>query len=107
MDRSAIIELALRRIGVRSNDEAPSPDDITYAGGILDLLVEELATEVTFTWDLTDVPGAVAVPLANLLAVDIATHYAVPAEPRGRAYGRLLAVLRPDNRTDVEEPVYY
>jgi hypothetical protein len=107
MDRQGIITLALRRIGVLASDVQASADEIDYAGGILDLLVVELATEFTFSWDLTAVPSEAAIPLANLLAVEIGPHYQVPTESRGRAYGRLMAVLRPDDRTDVAEPVYF
>jgi hypothetical protein len=53
-----------------------------------------------FTWVLDDTPSAVSLPLAYVLAVEIAPHYERQSETRGRALARLNAYAFPDDRID-------
>ena len=100
--RLDVINSALRRIAIISVREEAEADMVLYAGGVLDSLFDELKTvhKMAFTWDLSATPDAVALPLAYLLATEIAPHYERPSEPRSRAMARLNAYAFPDDRTD-------
>lgn len=101
--RLEIIQLAFRRINVASDDEPITSDQEAYGGTILDSLYAEIAEESYPLWFLTDVPAAAVHPLANLLAVEIAPAYGRPApDTRGRAWRRLMAVVR---RSNIDEAV--
>ncbi len=93
---SEVIAEAHRRITVLSTDEDPSPDMISYAGGMLDAIV----AEESVTWTTETVPDAVYRPLAWLLAADIAPHYEAPAEPRGKALYRFHGAIYPNDMED-------
>ena len=105
-----VIEQAFRRLGIRAEDEALSADQRAYAETTLETLTAEVAEEAPVEWVSDSIPDKVFIPLANLLAAEIGPSYSVPAEPRGRALIRLMAVIRPDDR-DQEvidaDPVYY
>jgi hypothetical protein len=106
--RLDVINRAMRRIGVKAEDENLTADQITSVGEVFDALVEELNTEVALTFTSASVPDEVFIPLANLLAVEVAPDYGVsPLSSRGVAFARVLAVLRPDDRAYIAEPEYY
>ena len=106
--RIDVINRAMRRIGVKAEDETLTDDQITSVGEVYDMLISELGTEVLLPFSGAAVPFKVFIPLANLLAVEIAPDYGVPPmTTRGSAYGRVLAVLRPDDRAEVPEFRYF
>lgn len=100
--REEVAERALRLIGVVASDEPPSADQMAGALAVLDSTWAETRAEAQATWDIvTGVPPAAFVPLASLLAAELAPEYAVAAPmTRARARLRLLAVIRPDDRCD-------
>ena len=101
--KAELVAEAHRRISILSVDEDPSTDQTTYGESAADSLFAELNGEphtMGFTWDLETIPDAVFRPLAWLLAVDLASHYVVPSEPRSRAMGRVRAYAFPDDRED-------
>lgn len=100
--RLDVVQQAHRRLGVLSADEEATADQIAFGGEVLDALFAELNSvhSLGFTWDLTAVPDAAFLPLAGCLAVEIAPHYEIAAEPRSRAIMRLRAYALPDDRTD-------
>ena len=107
-ERLDVINRAMRRIGVKAEDEALTADQIASVGEVYDALIVELGTEVVLSFSGATVPNKVFIPLANLLAVEIAPDYGVPPmTTRGSAYGRVLAVLRPDDRAEVPEFRYF
>ncbi|MDQ7262700.1 hypothetical protein NM680_12950 [Paracoccus sp. PS-1] len=87
---------ALRLIGVVATDEPGSADQMQGALMVLDSIWTEVRDEAQATWDIaTGVPQDAFVPLANLLAAELAGEYAVPSPmSRARAKLRLLAVIR-------------
>lgn len=101
--KSELVAEAHRRIAILSVDEDPSTDQTTYGEASADSLFAELLAEphtMGFTWDLDTIPDGVFRPLAWLLAVDLANHYQVAAEPRSRAMGRVRAFAFTDDRDD-------
>lgn len=96
-----VVEAALRRIGVVGMAEPLTADQEAQGREALEGLLAEIKTEVAFTWTAETVPGAVFLPLAALLAVEVAPSYDVPRPGSySRAWHRLMAVLRPDDRDD-------
>lgn len=100
-----VITLAHRQIGVVADDEPMTADQEAYATPLLEALFEEfqMVQGVTFTWGLTAVPRAALIPLATLVAAEIAGHYSRPAPLISRATGRLRAAYLPDDRPDVRD----
>ncbi len=100
--RTEIIAQAHRELSVLSVDEDPSTEQITYAGGVLDALFEELKTVhgMAFTWTLDETPDAAFIPLGLCLAADIQRHYQMNKVRRSRAIARLRAYAFPDDRAD-------
>lgn len=96
---------ALRLIGVCASDEPPSADQMASALTMLDSIFAELRGEAQPTWDIvTGTPPEAFAPLANWLAAEIAGEYGVPSPmSRARSKLRLLAVVRPDDRTDCDD----
>lgn len=106
--RLDVVTRALRRIGVAAHDEAPTADQIDNAGAVYDALLIEIGAETGTAIYGDSVDEAVFVPLANLLAVEIAPDFGVAMPTtRGAALIRLLGVLRPDYRTYISEPEYF
>lgn len=105
--REEIATRALRMIGVVAADEAPTADQSQTALGVLDGIWGELLAEAQPTWDITTgTPPAGFIPMASWLAAELAPEYAMqPPMSRGRAKLRVLAVVRPDDRT--EDPCDY
>lgn len=105
--RFDVIEQAFRRLGMKAEDQALSGDEKAFGGATFDALIEEIGEHSYLTWDNDAIPERVFIPLANLLAVEMAQAYQIPVEPRTIPYRRLKAVLRMDDREDRSEPVYY
>lgn len=111
--RLDVINRAFRKIGVKAEDEALTADQYENGGEVLDMLFAEVnsrATEIhgqSFGFDLETLPDAAFLPLANLLAVELAPEYGanIPMS-RGSAILRLLSVEFPDDR-DTSGAVYY
>lgn len=91
---------ALRMIGVVAADEPGTSDQIKQATDVLDSLFAEVCVEFQPVWDIeTGVPQEAFVPLATLLASELASEYAVQSPvARARAKLRLLAIIRPRYR---------
>lgn len=100
--RADVIAQALRRLGIISANETADADAENFAGDTLDALFEELqgAQGITITWTLNTTPDNAFLALSNLLAVEIAPHYEIAAEPRSRALGRFRATQISDDRAD-------
>lgn len=106
----AVIEQAFRRLGIKSEDEALTADQRAYADATLDALHAELSQAAPMPFWPTEIPQALVIPLANLLAVEIGPSYGVAVEPRGRPLARVMAVIRPDDRSEwdrFQSPIYY
>ncbi len=99
--RLDLIAQAHRRLGVLAADEVPTADMVGYGRDTLELILAELVADgvpVAFA-DPDFIPDALALPLAALLAVDLAPHYEVaPRDARSRCIGRLRSILLPDDR---------
>lgn len=103
MTRLDVIHRALRRLGIISKDESADASDAEDVGEVLDALFDELQNvhEMVFTWDLTTVPLAAFIPLANLLAVEIAVDYDIaPRETKLEAMARMRAYAFPSDFVD-------
>ena len=99
-DRQDIVNLALRNLNVISLGERASGDQFTYGKTVLDALFAEFGLDATISWDLDTVPTVAEFALADLLASELAIHYGVQYKPRSRAWGRLRAIVKADDRTD-------
>jgi hypothetical protein len=104
-----IATAALRHLAVLSADEPAQAADYAYAVDMLDSIAAEMAGAqgLTMPSDLDATPDALLLPLSRLLAVEVASYYAIQAEPRSRAVGRLRAALisndLPDSRDTDED----
>lgn len=96
-----IVQLAFRRLEIKAEDEALTADQESYGSEILRSIFAEVQNETDTTWTLDDVPSASVVPLANLLAVELAPSYGRSMGPRGLAWRRLMATIRADDRIGV------
>lgn len=104
--RSDILRAAFRRIAVTSADEALTPDQEAYGSDVLDGLVQELSATHGLTVDPDAPDDEYMLALAWLLAVHIAPHYLVQAEPRHTATMRLRAIMI-DNDVEDADPEYF
>lgn len=98
-----VISQANRILGLLSVDEVPTADQYAFAETVLDGLYAELNAvhNTGFTWSLVDeVPDGIFLPLATLLAVEIAPHYDIPAGPRSAAIMRVRSFAFSDDRPD-------
>lgn len=96
---------ALRVVGVTAVDETPDASDFAFAKATLQGIRDELVTghgaTISWTLDADDIPDALFLPLAELLATDLAIAYARPMNmPRSRALTRVRTILFPDDRED-------
>lgn len=99
-----LIELAYRRCGVVAEDEPMTADQNATAETILESAFAALQAEAAVAWDLDSIPTIAMLPLAMVLAYDLAIHNSVaPREARGRAVIRYLGVVRPDDREDARD----
>jgi hypothetical protein len=98
--RLDIIALAHRRLGVLTATEIPTPDQNAYGGDVLDALCADLLAQgIPILADA--VPDSIALPVAHLLAVELAPHYEVaPRDARPRLMARIRANAFPDDRPD-------
>jgi len=95
------ITLAFRRIGVVAEGEQANADQVAAGEAILAGLLAEIDREFAPGWAPNTVPAVAFVPLAHLLACDLAGSYAAAMpEARGRPWLRLAAAIRADNRPD-------
>lgn len=111
--RLDVINRAFRQIGVKSEDEALTADQIANGGEVLDALFAEVSKRALDThgqglgFNLSAVPDEAFLPLANLLAVDLAGDYSVaPKMTRGTAMLQFFSVEFPDDRA-AADPVFY
>ncbi len=101
--RLEVVTRAHRRLGGLSPDETLTADQIATGGEILVGLVDELqATQgLTLSWDADSVPDGLYLPMAYLLAVDLAPEYEVaPRDTRARLIAQVRAYELPDDRED-------
>ena len=103
--RLEIVQMAHRRLGILSTDEALTADQIDFGGDVLDALFAELpyTQGTSFAWALDATPAQFFLPLSYLLAAEPAfyEHYEVqPREPRSRAMMRLRAIAFPNDAVD-------
>lgn len=100
--KADIVAKALRIIRVISDDDDPTPDMQAYVGDTLEAVFEELRIthRLFFTWGLDETPTGVFVPMAQLVAADVAAHYNKQPPSRARAIGRICAFVRSDDRRD-------
>lgn len=106
---SDVINQAFRRLGIKAENVALSADEMAYGKSVLDGIFAEISETVdTSAWTVETVPDEYFVALANYLAMEIAPAYSVaPMRMKGGEFLRLMALLRPDNRTDIAEATYY
>lgn len=95
-----VIARAHRELGLLAADEAPTADMDAYAQDALDGVIGELAAVQDVSVSASEVPDEVFIPLASLLAAEIAPHYGVQGPSRARAIGRLRAIYLSDDRED-------
>lgn len=105
--RREVIDQAMRKLGVLAEDEVLTAAQIAEADEVLQGLYGELEAEVAPSWTIDDVPQAAFLPLANLLASELAASFRVaPPVTRANAWLRLLANLRAAPSPEAD-PVYY
>lgn len=99
-----MIAQAHRRLGVLSLEESLTDDMVAYGVETLGLILAELRADgmpIAFVDGI--VADGLALPLAMLLATDLAPHYEVPPrDARSRCVARLRAILYPDDRPPPE-----
>ncbi len=96
-----VISRAHRRIRILAHDEPLTAEQKVLGDELLQTLYAELQTVATFPWTIDAVDDDCYLPLSFLLAVELAPEYNRPTpETRSRAWLRLMAVLRPDDRED-------
>ena len=106
--RADVINQAFRRLGIGAEDEAVTGDAFAFASRALDGIAAEIENETGEAVEVDTVAAQSFLPMANLLAVEIAPAYEVaPRDSRGRAWARLLATLRSDDREDVPTEAQY
>lgn len=98
--KKQIIERALRSIGVLAQDEPATAEMEQQAGAVLDSLWAEInAAGPGATFDpRADVPDEALVPIAQLLAAEIAGDYDRAGPSRARAWLRVRALYVADDR---------
>lgn len=95
-----VINRAHRVLGLLAVDEVPTADMNAYALDTLEAAFDQLRYQqgVNANFDLTSIPDAVFIPLADLVASEISGHYSVNGPVRSRAISQLRAYLNPDDR---------
>lgn len=102
--RLDVITRALRSVGVVAHDETPDSGIAAEAGSVLDALFAEIETAKAVAWDLTTVPDEAFIPLANLLAAEIAPTFQVGTVfSRPVSWMRLMSVIRPNDMEDARD----
>ena len=98
-----VVALAHRRLGVLSADEALQADQYEFGVSVLEGVIAELEAVqgLALTWDETNVPDGLFLPVAYLVAADLAAHYEIaPRDTRGRLILQIRAYELPDDRED-------
>lgn len=93
--------MAHRRLGVLSADEGQTADMLAFGGDVLVGIVGELEAVqgLALTWDADSVPDGLYLPVAYLLAADLAAHYEVaPRDNRVTQIAKIRAYELPDDR---------
>jgi hypothetical protein len=101
--RDEVVTLAHRSLGVLAVDEVLTADQITFGGDVLVGLIDEIdATQgLSLSFDADSVPEAMYLPVAYLLAVELAPHYSIPpAYSRAAQIGKIRAYELSDDRDD-------
>lgn len=102
--RLDVITRALRGVAVVPHDETPDHGIAAETGAVLDALFAEIETAKNVSWDLTAVPDEAFIPLANLLAAEVAPMFqTVPPFTRPVSWMRLMAVIRPNDMEDARD----
>lgn len=97
-----MISLAHRLIGVTASDENLTADQEKFGGDVLDAAFSEFqyAQGVSFPWSLEATPQKALMPLAKILAADIAPHYGQAAPSRAASIAMLRTIAFPDDRIE-------
>lgn len=95
-----IVARAHRVLGLLAADEVPTADMIDFAGDALDGVIDELefVQGVSVPFTSANVPDELFLPMGDLLAADIASHYGINGPTRSRALMRVRAALALDDR---------
>lgn len=107
--KADVIALAFQRLGMGVNGEDISGAYSQLGDRLLTSATAYLEKEAPAYWsNLGDIPDEAVLVLADLLAVDLATSFSMPAPvSRSTAVIRILALTRPDDRLDISGPEYY
>lgn len=101
--RLEVVTRAHRRLGVLAQDETLTADQIATGGEILVGIIDELESVqgLALSWGADSVPDGLYLPVAYLLAVDLAPEYEVaPRDTRARLIAQIRASELPDDRED-------
>lgn len=104
-----VIDMAFNRLGMGVAGDVIEGGLQVMAARFLDAHFKLVERESPAYWSNGgDIPQEALLPLADLLAVDIAPSFAMAAPvSRGRAVLNLLGVIRPDDRLDIPAPEYF
>lgn len=109
--KSELITRALRRLRVVAMDEQASADQEAVVAETLQALEEELQRSFGIVIPLSssdEIEDDVFLPLAYLLAAEIAPEFAVPSpERRSTALIRLRSVTNPNDKAAPTKAEYY
>jgi hypothetical protein len=95
-----VINKALRKLGVLAEDLEPSDAMQSTASAALDGVIWEIRSQAFQFAFTTQFPDEIANALSDLLAAELAPEYPLvrPPVPRSMALGRIMALVRPDDR---------
>lgn len=103
-----VIERAYRFGGIVSEEEPMTPGQFANGEAILNGIWHETNMQSPLWWTVEDVPDEAFLPLAMLLSHDLCVSSDVqPRTSRGKALLRLLATVRPDDRKEIPDAVFY
>lgn len=106
--RLDVLTRALRRLGVAAHDETLTADQIENSGAVYDALLTEIEATTGKIISGNAVEDEIFIPLAQLVAVEVAPEFGIAApQTKGAAFLRLMAVLRPDDRTEISDAKYF
>lgn len=105
--RLDVIRMAARRLAILAADASLTADEESHIGTVLDAMFAELpyTQDITFSWDLDEVPSEALLPLGYALAAEPAVyeHFVVqPMESRAKAIMRLRAYALQNDSDDTE-----
>lgn len=95
-----VVARAHRVLGLLAVDENPTADMIDFAGDALQGVIDELeyVQNVPVPFDADSTPDELFLPMGDLLAAEIASHYGINGPVRSRAIARIRAHVAPDDR---------